>query len=91
MFHKKNWFIFVLIVCTLPVYGQGNLLKNGIKTVLPRQRAEISPAMGFAAVDNKTQRAVLQDLHGLDGILKGAPVAACWTGGWIIMKANPFG
>ena len=68
MFHKKNWFIFVLIVCTLPVYGQGNLLKNGIKTVLPRQRAEISPAMGFAAVDNKTQRAVLQDLHGLDGI-----------------------
>ena len=71
MFHKKNWFIFVLIVCTLPVYGQGNLLKNGIKTVLPRQRVEISPAMGFAAVDNKTQRAVLQDLHGLDGILKG--------------------
>lgn len=71
MFYKKNWFIFVLMVGSLPVYGQGNLLKNGVKTILPRQRAEVSHALGFAAVNNNTQRMVLQDLHGLDGILKG--------------------
>lgn len=71
MFHIKYGFVFILFVCSLTVYGQGNLLKNGVKKMLPRQQAEVSKALGFAAVNDKTNRAILQDLHGLAEILKG--------------------
>ncbi len=71
MFCKKYYFLLVLLLCSLPVCGQGNIFKTGVKKVVVRQRPAVSDKLGYAAVHDNPHRSVLQDLHGLDAVLKG--------------------